>query len=492
MKIKPSTPSTEIFFLMIAMALTGAETDTWAAFGDSAPFALDTRNFTESSEHTFHTDARAYLTSDTVPGSLRQAIANAATNDTVDFDGALDGATTTLGGTELTLDKSLTIDASALPGGITVSGNNASRVFDNAGGHTVAMQNLTIADGAAGGSGGGILNAGMLTLNDVTLSNNTSSLGGGAIASEGIAADLSITNSTITGNTALFAGGIRSLNGALRLIQSTAVANTGTGGSGGLVLEGGSATLANTIVADNIGTADPDIGGAGTALTVSGKNLVGRNNGNYAGSLPADGILIGTVALPVQPLLAPIADYGGPTPTMPPLPGSPVIESAVLLGGTPPTDQRGAPRPSGPLPDIGAVEAFPFSTLPLVDTDNDGIDDRLEPGYGFVVGTDDSMADTDGDGSFDAEEIANMTDPNDFADNFRYFDVRYDGVDVETNVVVEITMRTFPGLGYGFDSSSVLQTFEEISGANFISTNHEATLQVTIPAGDAFLRAHRN
>ena len=53
-----------------------------------------------------------------------------------------------------------------------------------------------------------------------------------------------------------------------------------------------------------------------------------------------------------SPLLAPLGDYGGPTQTMPPLPGSPAIDA----GGTTSliTDQRGLPRVS--TPDIGAVE----------------------------------------------------------------------------------------------------------------------------------------
>lgn len=109
-----------------------------------ALFLVDTRNVTASPEHTVHTDARAYLVTDTVPGSLRQAIANAAPNDTVDFDASLDGGTITLGGTQLTINKSLIIDASTLPGGITVSGNNASRVFHIAGGHTVGVDDSAL------------------------------------------------------------------------------------------------------------------------------------------------------------------------------------------------------------------------------------------------------------------------------------------------------------------------------------------------------------
>ena len=48
---------------------------------------------------------------------------------------------------------------------------------------------------------------------------------------------------------------------------------------------------------------------------------------------------------------------------MPPLPGSPVIEAGVLLATTPEFDQIGHSRPNGPLPDLGAVEAFAMAGL---------------------------------------------------------------------------------------------------------------------------------
>ncbi|MEQ1750598.1 MAG: hypothetical protein ABL974_14320, partial [Prosthecobacter sp.] len=64
--------------------------------------------------------------------SLREAIrdaGNAAGADTIVFNGALSGQTITLGGTELLVNHSLSIDASSLTTGITISGNNISRGF---------------------------------------------------------------------------------------------------------------------------------------------------------------------------------------------------------------------------------------------------------------------------------------------------------------------------------------------------------------------------
>jgi hypothetical protein len=60
-----------------------------------------------------------------------------------------------------------------------------------------------------------------------------------------------------------------------------------------------------------------------------------------------------------NPLLAPLGNYGGPTPTMPPLPGSPAIDAGIDAAASMfTTDQRGTgyPRLVGAHVDIGAVE----------------------------------------------------------------------------------------------------------------------------------------
>jgi hypothetical protein len=60
----------------------------------------------------------------------------------------------------------------------------------------------------------------------------------------------------------------------------------------------------------------------------------------------------------VNPLLAPLGNYGGPTQTMPPLHGSPAIDAGLdSVTNLLTTDQRGFPRRSGAHVDIGAVEA---------------------------------------------------------------------------------------------------------------------------------------
>src|SRR5262249_36924106 len=68
--------------------------------------------------------------------------------------------------------------------------------------------------------------------------------------------------------------------------------------------------------------------------------------------------LVGTSDFPIDPQLEPLGDYGGPTQTMRPLPGSLAINTGDNTDA-PDTDQRGFPRIVLDFIDIGAVELQP-------------------------------------------------------------------------------------------------------------------------------------
>ena len=111
-------------------------------------------------------------TSDTGAGSLRQAIVDAASGDTINFDAALSGSTITLAGTHLTIDKNITIDASSLPEGIVIDADELSRCFFiNVAATDVTFKALTITGGLTGSNdhGGGIFNEGTLALEACTI-----------------------------------------------------------------------------------------------------------------------------------------------------------------------------------------------------------------------------------------------------------------------------------------------------------------------------------
>ena len=110
---------------------------------------------------------------DSGPGSLRYAIAYVTNNATITFDPGLSGATITLSNT-LTINTNLTIDASALPGGLQINGNGSVQIFNVASNITVFLNSLTITNGYSHQlRRRGHLQRGTLTLTNCTLSGNS-------------------------------------------------------------------------------------------------------------------------------------------------------------------------------------------------------------------------------------------------------------------------------------------------------------------------------
>jgi len=336
-------------------------------------------------------------TNDVGAGSLRQVVADAIGGATVVFDPGLSGQTITLLTGQLTIGKDLTIDASALGAGITISGNNSSRIFDVLAGNNVALNKLTITLGNAS-TGGGINNGGTLGLTDCTIIGNTASGSGGGIRNATATGNLTFTRGSILNNTGNNGGGISTVGGAapdlangIELRNVTISGNTTTGssgggifqqlsyvrlysctitdniagdfGGGGLSQNSGDLHLENTIVANNDATASVNDDLFAAVTTRAGVNFIGDPTG-------ASGIgTLGVDYLTGDPLLAPLANYGGLMKTMPPGLGSPAIDvgGASDPGGT---DQRGAPRFSNGALDIGAVEYLPVVVTTLLDEDN--------------------------------------------------------------------------------------------------------------------------
>ncbi|HZS46659.1 MAG TPA: choice-of-anchor Q domain-containing protein [Blastocatellia bacterium] len=219
-------------------------------------------------------------------------------------------------------------------------------VFTVNSGPTAAISNLTISGGDSV-NGGGINNAGNLTVSNSTVTANNASSGGGGLSNSGT---LTISNSTVSGNSG---GGIFN-TGTLAVSSSTITSNIG----GGVVHNKGTASIGNTIIAGNNGPLDsPDIKGD---FTSQGHNLIGKGDGGTGFTNGSNGDLVGTVASPVDPRLGPLADNGGPTFTHALLVGSPAFDAGSVGGPT--TDQRGFARG---IPDIGAYEAQPWiSAIP--------------------------------------------------------------------------------------------------------------------------------
>ncbi len=220
-----------------------------------------------------------------------------------------------------------------------VSGSTASTATGgglyNAG--TLTVNNTTFSGNNADNGGGGIENVGTATVANSTFSAN-SSLGsglftsGGGIDNENV---LSVVNSTFYENAAYDGGGIGNF-GTLTVSQSTLSGNSAvsTGGSanspagGGIADFGDSATLLSTIVAQNGGSdgvIGPDVYSHSTSSSTN--NLIGDGSDYFGATNGSSGNKVGTDASPIDPKLAPLANYGGFTQTMALKPGSPAINA---------------------------------------------------------------------------------------------------------------------------------------------------------------------
>jgi hypothetical protein len=427
--------------------------------------------------------------SDIGGGSLRQAIlqAEAGTGgDTITFAPSLTGQTISPATALPTLTKGETITGLG-PTALTVAGNNTFRIFTANSPTMVTISGLTITGGNAGvaADGGGVLNNGLLTLDNDVITNNTvtgAALSGGGVASSGAAAQLTVTNCTIANNSAFDGAGIGVVSGSATITGSTITNNRGTpaGGEGAGVSNQGTTSITNSTISWNVifgaGSTGGGIANFGSGvLTVTGSTIVGntsqelgagiRNNGtsatiinstivnnvvlsgtgggigsgagtltvfdstitgntdastaaanaggisvtagtfnlnntivagnstangaqpdvfgaltagsgNFIGAADAgltgdpnsitngkNGNQIGSIAAPINPLLGPLQNNGGPTLTRAPLAGSPVIDRGVngAIGGGVSIDQRGFHRIVNPTVDIGAVEFQPHT-----------------------------------------------------------------------------------------------------------------------------------
>jgi hypothetical protein len=211
--------------------------------------------------------------------------------------------------------------------------------------------------------GGGVNNSGTLFGTNCTFSGNVARGGdftsfGGSLAGAGNGGALAATG----GSTVLSHVTIGS-NVALNGTRSFVSANPLPGRGGGIYVSGLAVVLQNSIVAySQLGS------NAFGLLTDAGNNISSDASCQFTQPGSRNN---------VDPLLSPLADFGGPTPTMALLAGSPAIDGA-LSSLCVPTDQRGRARPWGTGCDVGAFESSPpFSVR--------GTIHGFKPSQGIVV-----------------------------------------------------------------------------------------------------------
>ena len=194
-----------------------------------------------NSDLTFFGGTRCTLRTAVEAADTDTALAGCAEGDGVDrivFDPALNDSTITLQQGLIPIESSLTIDgAVGLRGGVTVSGDNANRIFlisdhVNAIQQNVTLRNLTVQDGMDT-SGGAIFTAENLTLEQCEVSFNQAN-DSGALA-QGINSTVTVRNSQISNNTSQFsAGAIEVLN--TLVIEDSQLLGNSAGGDGGAIV----------------------------------------------------------------------------------------------------------------------------------------------------------------------------------------------------------------------------------------------------------------
>jgi len=320
--------------------------------------------------------------------------------------------------------NSLTANGAALGGGAIIGGY--SQIILSSISQNTASAGQTTASALTPSGGGGLINAGKLTVAQSAITGNhiSSSCFGCTLAGGGMASvssypvnvigstisgnsvtttgpsshpagggigvpyrtgptapvpSMTVTNSTISGNTLTGANVGQStgagiwVGGNLALNNSTVAFNTSDGVGGGITA-GYSATTTYTtsfyssIVSNNTAAGNPsDVFSKAVAFTIGGSN-------DLVMTAPSANITLPGGTLSGDPLLQPLAFNGGPTKTHALGTGSPAID----VGLSPITlifDQRGTgyPRVVGAFADIGAYEldadrifydGFEFPLLP--------------------------------------------------------------------------------------------------------------------------------
>ncbi len=352
-------------------------------------------------------DANAAATDDTI--SFAAGLTTITLTDQIVINNAGTLTITGAGANVLTIDggaganrifringATVTIRGVTLSGGNAGAANGAGAAILASGGGTVILEELVVQNNAGGNEVGAVLISGGTNhrIANSTFSGNT---GFGACAAfSATFTSLTVVNTTVSGNSTAannFGSAAICIFAATATFRNTTISGntaggTGGAGGGGIYNNSGTVNLGNTIVAGNTAAGPgPDLFrlDSTATFTTSGGNLIGDNSGNPGapntdtfptGNPNANGDKVGTGSSVINPLLGPLQNNGGPTPTRALLSGSPAIDAglnslATAAGLT--TDQRGVNFPrirdgNGDGTAIVDIGAFEFLLRPTAAT----------------------------------------------------------------------------------------------------------------------------
>lgn len=258
--------------------------------------------------------------------------------------------------------------------------NNVGGVSNVMGGDTTILRSTISNNSAARAAGIYDFRGVNLAITDSTISDNEAmGFNGGGLFADHTLGSITITNSTISGNTSAESGGAVALNlnanASATITNSTIAYNSGWYRGGGIYVVPGSVApvLHNTIVAENTSDYSPVVPDDvwGTFNSTGSYNLIGVIDDTTSSGLKGTGTQYGTPGNILEPELAALGDYGGPTQTH-----AVLADSLAIDGGDEATlplgldyDQRGEgfDRVKGDTVDIGAVEFLTADIVFVVD-----------------------------------------------------------------------------------------------------------------------------
>ena len=224
-----------------------------------------------------HCSLRQAILTSNAAGGINNGCGQGTGFDAVNFNFS---GTIKLGSALPAITQNLIIDGTTNT--IAIDGAKTFQVLAVSSGATLALNDLTIQNGAnSGGDGGGIGNLGTLTLTNSTISGNSAEFGGGII-NDGTA---TVTNSTISGNSAengtpfnADGGGIGN-GGTLTVTNSAISGNSADYGGGISNFESSTATVTDSTISGNSANGEEEVGGGidndGT-LTVANSTIAGN------------------------------------------------------------------------------------------------------------------------------------------------------------------------------------------------------------------------
>jgi len=225
-------------------------------------------------------------------GSLRYALNNATSGETIDFAASV--RTIDLSSTlNIGVDVAITNDQGIGP--VTIDGGGQFTVFTVPDNVTAALSGLTIADGnttGSNGGAGGILNNGTLTVSNSTFSNNSvndsESSGGGILNNS----TLTVNNCTFSSNSVSSGGGAGILNNSTLTISNSTFSNN-LGGDGSGIYNGGALTVNNSTFSNNHGGNGGGIFNYDTGTLTVGNSTFSSNSAiNSGGGILNSGLLL--------------------------------------------------------------------------------------------------------------------------------------------------------------------------------------------------------